>query len=187
MRDLIALAKPSIVWLSVLMALLGIWLAPGAVDWLDATLMLIGTGLIVGSANALNMYMERDVDGRMNRTKDRPLPTGRMRPVTALVFGSVIGLVGIVMLYLWGNPITAGLGYIALVSYVLIYTPLKRKTPQALLVGAIPGAMPPLMGWTMATGTIPVGAEPSVVLETSSPPTTRAEAAPPNPFRSATI
>lgn len=154
MRDLIALAKPSIVWLSVLMALLGIWLAPGAVDWLDATLMLIGTGLIVGSANALNMYMERDVDGRMNRTKDRPLPTGRMRPATALVFGSVIGLAGIVMLYLWGNPITAGLGYIALVSYVLIYTPLKRKTPQALLVGAIPGAMPPLMGWTMATGTI---------------------------------
>ncbi|MFT5434611.1 MAG: protoheme IX farnesyltransferase [Myxococcota bacterium] len=154
LRDLMILLKPSILLLSVLMAALGIWLAPNTVDWVDASLMLVGTGLIVGSANALNMYLERDVDGRMERTKNRPLPTGRMRPAVALVFGSTIGLVGTVMLYLWGNPLTAGLGYFALVSYVLVYTPLKRKTPQALAIGAIPGAMPPLMGWTMATGSI---------------------------------
>lgn len=153
-EDLVALAKPSILLLSVMMAALGFWLAPTTVPVLSAVFMLLGTGLIVGSANALNMYMERDTDRLMKRTADRPLPAGRMAASTALIFGSVIGVVGLVVIYLSANLLTVGLGAFALGSYVWVYTPLKRVTPQALLVGAIPGAMPPLMGWTAATGAI---------------------------------
>lgn len=153
-RDLVDLAKPSILLLSVMMAALGLWLAPDALGAVDSILMLLGTGLTVGSANALNMYWERNSDRLMKRTEDRPLPAGRMEPWVALVFGVVIGVIGTVMLWVWANPLTAGLAAFALVTYVLVYTPLKRRTPQALLVGAVPGAMPPLMGWTAATGTI---------------------------------
>jgi protoheme IX farnesyltransferase len=151
---MIALLKPGILWLSVLMAALGIWLAPGTIGVVQAFFMLVGTGLIVGSANALNMVMEIDVDARMKRTKDRPLPAGRMSLKTAVLVGIGTGFVATAILYLSSNLLTALLGYGALVSYVLIYTPLKRKTPQALLVGAVPGAMPPLMGWTAVTGGI---------------------------------
>ena len=153
-RDIVALLKPSILWLSVLMAALGLWMAPGELGLWNALFMLLGTGLIVGSANALNMVMEIDVDAKMNRTKDRPLPAGRMRMPTAVVVGILTGFGATATLYLSTNLLTALLGYGALVSYVLVYTPLKRKTPQALLVGAVPGAMPPLMGWTAVTGSI---------------------------------
>ena len=155
-RDIIALLKPSILWLSVLMAALGLWLAPGEIALINALGMLLGTGLIVGSANALNMVMEIDVDAKMKRTKDRPLPAGRMAVKTAVLVGIITGFGATATLYLASNLLTAVLGYAALVSYVLIYTPLKRKTPQALLVGAVPGAMPPLMGWTAVTGDIDV-------------------------------
>ncbi|MFT7623693.1 MAG: protoheme IX farnesyltransferase [Myxococcota bacterium] len=154
LRDLIELTKPSILLLSVMMAALGLWLAPNALDGLSSMLMLLGTGLVVGSANALNMYWERDVDGLMGRTKNRPLPTGRMVPAIALWFGVALGLIGAVVLYVSGGALTAALGIFALLSYVLVYTPLKRITPHALIIGAVPGAMPPLMGWAAATGRI---------------------------------
>jgi protoheme IX farnesyltransferase len=119
-------------------------------------LSLLGTALIVGSANALNMWWERDTDGRMARTRNRPLPAGRMSPEMALGFGLALGAVSAPLLFLVNLP-TGLLGLVALLSYVAVYTPLKRHTHFALLVGAVPGAIPPLIGWSTATGTIGLG------------------------------
>jgi protoheme IX farnesyltransferase len=154
--DLVALTKPRITALVLLTSAAGICLAPnrvGARVWL---LSLVGTALIVGSANALNMFWERDVDARMTRTRARPLPSGRMAPEHALAFGLGLGLVSAPMLFAV-NTATGLLGLVALVSYVAVYTPLKRRTPLALLVGAVPGAMPPLLGWSTATGAVERG------------------------------
>lgn len=153
-RDLIELLKPSILFLSVFMAALGMWLVPESIPVWNVVITLAGTGLIVGSANALNMVLERETDAYMTRTRKRPLPDGRMNVVTAAAFGIGLGGVGTALIYLGSNFVTAGLGFFALTSYVCWYTPLKRKTPQALAVGAVPGAMPALMGWTAVTGTI---------------------------------
>jgi heme o synthase len=106
----------------------------------------------VGSANTLNCWLERDIDKHMARTKNRPLPAGRLSPAVALWFGLVLGGISIPMLTLGVNRLTGLLAAIALVSYVAVYTPLKQKTPAALLIGSVPGALPPLMGWTAATG-----------------------------------
>ncbi len=137
-----------------MMAALGLWMAPAPMELLSAVFMLVGTGLVVGSANALNMVLERDIDKRMTRTKNRPLPAGRLSTQTALWFGVTIGLLGIIVLYLSAGWLTTVLGAAALFAYVLVYTPLKLKTTHALLIGAFPGAVPPLMGWAAATGTI---------------------------------
>src|SRR5439155_1057214 len=117
-------------------------------------LVLLGTVLIVGGANTINMYLERVSDGLMNRTRNRPLPSGRMQPVVALWFGIALSVIAVPILALGVNLLTAALGLFALLSYVLVYTPLKRRSPAALFVGAVPGAIPPLMGWTAARGTI---------------------------------
>ncbi len=116
-------------------------------------LALVGTGLIVGAANALNMVLERDVDGRMERTRNRPLPSGRMSPDRALAFGLALAATSVPMLFAV-NRTTGFLGVAALVSYVALYTPLKRRTDLALLVGAVPGAIPPVLGWTSVMGGI---------------------------------
>lgn len=156
LKDLAELAKPSILILSVMMAALGLWMAPEPMDVLPAVIMLLGTGLVVGSANALNMVLERETDGFMARTRNRPLPAGRMSASLALWFGVALGLVGTVLLYASAGWLTAALGAGALLAYVLVYTPLKRRTTHALLIGAFPGAMPPLMGWAAATQTIDI-------------------------------
>ena len=152
LRDLVSLAKPTISVLSVMMAALGLWLAPQAAPLGVALATLLGTALIVGSANALNMAIERDVDALMTRTKKRPLPAGRMTVRTAVVFGVAIGVAGLALLALVSGPLPAGLGAFALLSYVLVYTPMKRRSPAALLVGSVPGAIPALLGWTASTG-----------------------------------
>ena len=156
LRDLVALTKPRITLLVMVTGAAGVCLAPGPVPLARLALSLVGMTLIVGSANALNMWWERDVDGLMARTRNRPLPAGRMSADIALVFGLALGVVGAPMLLLV-NPATGLLGLVALISYVVIYTPLKPHTHLALLVGAVPGAMPPLLGWTTATGSIGVG------------------------------
>jgi protoheme IX farnesyltransferase len=115
---------------------------------------MLGTALIVASANALNMYLEGDVDALMTRTRDRPIPSGRIEPEVALWFGAAMAALGLPMLDFMVNPATAFVGGFALLSYVLVYTPLKRFSPLAVWVGAIPGAAPPLMGWTAMTGAI---------------------------------
>jgi protoheme IX farnesyltransferase len=155
-RDLVALTKPRITALVLLTGAAGAWLAPGRVAAQRLALSLVGTTLIVAAANALNMWWERDVDGRMARTRNRPLPAGRMSPDVALAFGLALALVSAPLLFLV-NLATGLLGVIALVTYVAVYTPLKRHTDLALLVGAVPGAIPPLLGWTTVTGHLGLG------------------------------
>jgi heme o synthase len=152
-RDLAALAKPRITVIVVATCAAGMAIAPVRIPLPLAALALFGTSLIVASANVLNMWWERETDGLMARTRLRPLPAGRMAPDVALFFGLALGASSVPMLVAV-NPLTAALGVLALVTYVLAYTPLKRHTSLALWVGAVPGAMPPLMGWTSATGSL---------------------------------
>jgi protoheme IX farnesyltransferase len=155
-RDLVALTKPRITALVLLTETAGMCLAPGHVPASTRLLAWLGTALVVASANALNMWWERDVDARMSRTRNRPLPAGRLSPDVALAFGLGLGAAAVPMLFLV-NPITGLLGLVSLVTYVAIYTPLKRYTYLALLVGAVPGAMPPLLGWTAVEGKLGAG------------------------------
>ena len=155
--DLVALTKPGILSFSLLTTAAGLSLAPGVVGpavWLP---LLVGTALLVGSANTLNMYLERDVDCLMARTRNRPLPARRMDPRWALGFGVGQALIAVPMLSFAINPLTGLLGVIALTSYVMLYTPLKQRTTLATLVGSLPGAMPPLLGWTAVTGRLDAG------------------------------
>jgi protoheme IX farnesyltransferase len=157
LADMLALAKPRITLLVVITTAGGYWLAPVGRGPLVAMLTIIGTSLIVAGANALNMYLERDIDRRMERTKDRPLPGGRLAPRIALWFGVALSVAAVPILAIGVNATTALLAVLANLSYVLAYTPLKQRSHWALLVGAVPGAMPPLLGWTAATGTIGAG------------------------------
>jgi protoheme IX farnesyltransferase len=156
LRDFVALTKPRITSLVLVTEAAGMCLAPGRATLRTTWLSLLGTALIVASANALNMWWERDVDAHMARTRNRPLPAGRMSPDVALAFGLALAVVSAPMLFLV-NVATGLLGLIALVSYVAVYTPLKRHTHLALLVGAVPGAIPPLLGWSTVTGTVGAG------------------------------
>ena len=151
--DLVALVKPRIMVMALLTAAGAMSLAPASIDVARALLLLAGTGLIVGSANTLNMWLERDIDCLMSRTKNRPLPQHRLAPATALAFGAIQGAVALPLLALAG-VVSAALGLLALVVYVGAYTPMKQRTHWAIWVGAVPGAMPALMGWTAATGRI---------------------------------
>jgi protoheme IX farnesyltransferase len=160
-RDLVALTKPRITMMVLVTAAGGMWLAPGSLDLGSVLVMLLTTGRVVGAANTLNCYLERDSDRLMARTAKRPLPDRRLAPSWALTFGIALGLFAVPTLTLAVNPMTGLLGAIALVSYVAIYTPMKQYTPAALFVGALPGALPPLMGWTAVTGSV---AAPGLVL-----------------------
>jgi protoheme IX farnesyltransferase len=111
---------------------------------------LAATGLVAAGASALNQLLEREYDAKMRRTQDRPLPSGRLQPTTVAIFGGVSSVVGLVYLALAVNLLTSVLGAVTLVSYLFIYTPLKRVTWLNTAIGAIPGALPPLMGWTAA-------------------------------------
>ena len=152
--DFVVLTKPRITFLCLIMTLGGMGLVPGALDLSRVLWTLLGTAFSVGSANALNMVWERESDKLMKRTRARPLPSGRMNPLHALVFGVVLGILSVVVIAVQVNVLTAFLGLFALLGYVLVYTPLKRRSPHALIIGAVPGAMPPLMGWTAVTGSI---------------------------------
>jgi protoheme IX farnesyltransferase len=133
------------------------WLAPGELSVARWVATLLGTAGTVGAANALNCWLERDRDRYMARTRARPLPSGRMESGVALGFGIVLAVFSLPLLALASNGLTGSLGFLALVSYVWAYTPLKPRSPMAMLVGAIPGSLPPLMGWTAVTGRIGTG------------------------------
>jgi protoheme IX farnesyltransferase len=163
--DLIALTKPRITSLVVATMLGGMWvgsrLAPAhepgtAIRPAASMLAVVGTILIVAGANALNMYLERDTDGLMERTRDRPLPAGRLAPDIALWFGIALSAMAVPLLWFGVNTITGLLAAFALAVYVLAYTPLKRRTTLSLLIGAVPGAIPPLQGYTSITGQIDI-------------------------------
>jgi len=151
MADFVALTKPRITAMVLITAAGGMCLAPPHVSAVTLVMMLVGTGLIVSGANALNMYLEREIDAKMVRTHKRPLPAGRMSAKTALWFGVALSVVSVPILAIGVNAVTALLGVLANVSYVLGYTPLKQRSHVALFVGAVPGAIPPLMGWTAST------------------------------------
>jgi protoheme IX farnesyltransferase len=160
-RDLITLAKPRITLMVVITAVGGLFLAnrAGRLDehgMASSTVFwtLLGLSLIVSGANALNMYIERDIDRRMDRTKNRPLPAGRLTPRVALWFGVITSVIAVPILAIGANALTALLALVANLLYVLAYTPLKQHSQYALHVGAIPGAIPPLLGWTAGTGRI---------------------------------
>ena len=150
--DFLQLAKPRITSLVLFTCASGLWLAPRGIPPLSVVLTLLGTVLIVAAANTLNMYLERDSDALMARTANRPLPAGRMDPLVALRFGIALSAVSVPLLTFGVGALPGLLASIALVSYVLLYTPMKRHSATALLVGALPGAIPPLIGWTAATG-----------------------------------
>ncbi len=154
--DLVALVKPTIMLMALLTAAGAMSLAPGAIEPGRALWLIAGTALIVGSANTLNMYLERDIDCLMARTRRRPLPMHRLAPRTALVFGGLQGALSLPVLARV-NLVTAALGLVALVLYVGVYTPMKQRSHWATWIGAIPGALPALMGWTAATGRIELG------------------------------
>ncbi len=151
--DLVALVKPRIMIMALLTAAGAMSLAPGTVPVATALALLAGCALIVGSANTLNMWLERDVDCLMSRTKNRPLPGQRLQPTTALVFGAIEGAIALPVLLLAGI-VPAALGLVALLLYVGVYTPMKQVSHWSTWIGAVPGALPALIGWTAATGRI---------------------------------
>ena len=157
--DLTELTKPRITLMVVLTAGIGLLLASGGDVSISLVVhTLLGTGLLAAGSSALNQVLERDLDALMQRTAQRPLPAGRMHPDVALLFGVTIAIVGLLELTLFVNLLTALLGTLALASYVFLYTPLKRVSSLATVIGAIPGAIPPLMGWTAVTNEIALGA-----------------------------
>lgn len=157
-RDYLELSKARIVLMVLLTAAAGYAIASRSLfDWILFAHLMTGTALIAGGTNALNQFAERDLDARMNRTRHRPLPAGRITPRAALIFSVTISVLGTIYLTVLVNPLAAILGVLTLGSYLFIYTPLKQKTNLSTIVGAVPGAIPPLMGWAAATGTIEFG------------------------------
>jgi len=156
LADLAALGKPRLSALVIFTAAIGVWCAPVPLGPLATVLFLVSTAGLVAAANTLNCWLERDLDGLMSRTRGRPLPAGRLEPRIALGQGLVLSGLALAGLALSSNARTVLLGSAALLIYVLVYTPLKRLSPWALLVGAVPGALPPLMGFTAAADRLDV-------------------------------
>ena len=147
------LIKARLTALVLLTTFVGFYLGEvGSVNYLLMFHALFGTALVASGAAALNQWLERDYDAKMRRTASRPLPSGRMQPATVAIFGGVCSLLCLVYLAVLVNPLTSVVGAVTSVSYLFIYPPLKRVSWMNTLVGAVPGALPPLMGWTAARG-----------------------------------
>jgi len=158
--DLLELAKPRITSLVTVTAAAGFAVAApyGPFPWIALLHTALGTGLVAAGSAALNQLVERELDARMRRTAQRPLPAGRRSPRLALVWGLLLAAVGSLELFVFANPLTAALAVATLVAYVALYTPLKVRSELATIVGAVPGAMPPVLGWTGAAGHLGLGA-----------------------------
>jgi protoheme IX farnesyltransferase len=156
-RDYLQLSKSRIVLMVLITTASGFLFATDRVDGMLLLHTLLGTALVAAGTNALNQYVEREHDARMHRTRTRPLPAGRITPRAALAFSSGIAIIGTLYLGVAVNWLTAALGAFTLASYIFVYTPLKRISTINTLIGAIPGAIPPLMGWTAATNELAVG------------------------------
>lgn len=153
LADLFDLTKPRMNFLVLVTTAVGYFMAArGWDDWGRLLHTLLGTALTAGGASVLNQYVERGYDAQMKRTRNRPLPAGRITPLTALALGAVLTVFGLCELMLFVNPLTASLGAITLATYVFVYTPLKRWTSLCTVAGAVPGALPIVMGWTAARG-----------------------------------
>jgi protoheme IX farnesyltransferase len=159
MRSYIELTKPRITWLILMSTGIGYFFGMPSHRLADLNLLLllhtiIGTALIASGTAALNQWYERDADLKMRRTADRPLPSGRLDATRALWFAIALSVAGFLELYFGANPLAAGIGAFTLVSYLFLYTPLKRRTWWSTTIGAIPGAMPPMIGYAAAAGAI---------------------------------
>jgi heme o synthase len=153
--DFLELTKPRITFLVLITTMMGFYMGSGnQVRLLLLLNTILGTGLVAAGASALNQYVERGLDARMVRTRNRPLPGGRVLAPEALVFSLAISVLGVASLTFLVNALTGLLGVLTLTAYIFVYTPLKTRTALCTLIGAIPGAMPPLMGWTAARGEI---------------------------------
>ena len=156
--DYVALTKPRLNFLVVATSAAAYYL--GAARTIDAAAMaqaVAGTALVAGGAAVLNQLYERDTDALMRRTRLRPLPAGRVAPADAQIFGLALSAAGLALLALRANWLAAALALATIVVYLAVYTPMKRRTPMATLVGAIPGALPALIGWTASRGSVALG------------------------------
>jgi protoheme IX farnesyltransferase len=159
LADRLELAKPRITAMVVFTALVGFVTAGD--DPIRGALLaaaLGGTGLVAAGAAVLNQVLERDTDALMDRTRHRPLPTGRVPSAEAVAFGATVTLAGLAILLAVCGPLPAAVAVVTWASYLFVYTPLKRRTPLATLVGAVPGALPPVIGWTARSGSLDEGA-----------------------------
>jgi protoheme IX farnesyltransferase len=159
LADFLALTKPRVNLLVLITTLIGFHL--GAFGRIDITVLvhtIVGTALVAGGAAALNQVLERDSDRLMRRTRSRPLPAGRLRMGEAGWFALALAAIGLVELNLGANRLAAVVAFATIASYALVYTPLKRRTSLATVVGAVPGALPPMIGWAAATGGLPIEA-----------------------------
>jgi heme o synthase len=155
----VALTKPDVSLLVVMTTAAGYYMGTsGPMDWLRLGQVVFGTMLIAGGTSALNHYAERDTDRAMRRTASRPLPTGQLQPGAALWFGIALACAGALDLWFIGGALASLLGVLTCLSYLLAYTPLKKRTVWATFVGAFPGAVPPMIGWVAATGALDRGA-----------------------------
>ncbi|MCZ6533114.1 MAG: heme o synthase [SAR324 cluster bacterium] len=154
-HDLLVLGKPRITLMVLVATAVGYLLAAALLpEWGHLGRVLLGTLLVSVGINALNQYMERDTDGLMARTSSRPLPAGRMRPRTVLASAVASSLAGVALLAYWANPLVGLIGALVVITYLLCYTPLKRQSGLNTLVGAIPGALPPVLGWAAVRGEV---------------------------------
>ncbi|PIP93002.1 MAG: protoheme IX farnesyltransferase [Bdellovibrio sp. CG12_big_fil_rev_8_21_14_0_65_39_13] len=156
LSNLFELTKPKLGLLVMSTVLVGLVLAPGHINFFTGLLSFALIFLVVMGAAALNCYMERDVDSFMERTKNRSLPAGRLQPKTALVFGVALLIFSLALIFIFINVVTGVLSLLATVLYLWAYTPMKQKSELAVYVGAIPGAIPPLLGWTTVTGQLDI-------------------------------
>ena len=131
---------------------------PRQIDWVGLLWLSLAGFLLSGASITINQVIEKHLDAKMKRTQNRPLPTGRLSSAEAIAFAVFIGLASLIILWLTTNPLTTGLALLSMVLYSFVYTPLKRVGPIAVFVGAIPGALPPLLGWTAVTGVLSVEA-----------------------------
>ena len=157
MKDYIALTKPRITWLILMSTGVGYFFGlehgwQGWREWIDLLNTILGTGLIASGTAALNQWFEREADRKMHRTENRPLPAGRLNPAQAFWFGLALAAVGFALLAFAVNLISALLGLFTMLSYLCLYTPLKQRTSLSTVVGALPGAMPPMIGYAAASG-----------------------------------
>lgn len=152
-KDYLALAKLRLASLVVFSAVLGYFMAADQVNFLSLTYLVLGGFLVTGASNAFNQVLERDADKKMSRTKNRPIPAGRMSVQEAAIVASIWGVLGIALIWFGLNPLSGILASLSLFIYVFLYTPLKKVGPIAVFVGAFPGAIPPMLGYVAETGT----------------------------------
>ncbi|MEO8025335.1 MAG: heme o synthase [Bryobacteraceae bacterium] len=166
MSDYLQLTKPRITWLILMSTAIGFFFGARnfgshnevAWQWIVLLHTILGTALIASGTAALNQWYEREADAKMRRTQDRPIPAGRIAPLRALLFGIGLSIAGFIELWLGANLLTAMLGLFTLGSYLFLYTPMKQRTHHSTTIGAIPGAMPPMIGYAAAAGTLNIEA-----------------------------